>query len=382
MSDLAFRINPNIILGSYTITMLAQQALEWGHRYMIIADPVLSELKLLQKLTDTLNSRKIENFVFNELSDGGSTKSIQRALALAKEGHIHGIIAFGGTKVLNVAQITAALYNESHDFYTFVEGAAPNSNPIPCICIPSTYREPFVFTNQIPITDSRNHQIRMMKTQNNLCKLLLIDPNLMVTLTENQTATLSIEILAMAIEAYISQKANFFSDMFAEKGVQLLSYAMNGSPSLEITTPAEILLAQAGVMVSLATTSSSLGLTSMLSMTINSRYRISKSLISSILLPFMIDDAAKFKSAEIEKLAHIMKMIPDDLTGSEAIKAFNDNIRQRIAMSNLPARLKDLQLSIEQLSLCVEDCAQIDIINKLPRSMNTDDIFDFVKSAY
>ena len=382
MSDLAFRINPNIILGSYTVSRLGQQALEWGNRFMIIADPILSEVNLLQKLTETLNARHIENFVFNELSDGGSTKSIQRALSLAKEGHIHGIIAFGGTKALSVAQVTAALYNESHDFYNFVEGASPNTNPIPCICIPSTYREPFVFTNQIPIIDSRNHQIRMMKVQNNVCRLLLIDPNLMLTLTENQTSTLSIEILAMALEAYISQKANFFSDMFAEKGVELLSYAINGSPSLEITTPAEILLAQAGVMISLATTSSSLGLTSMLAMTINSRYRISKPLISSILLPYMLDDAAKFKSARIEKIAHLMHIIPDDATGESAVKMFTDNIRQRIAMSNLPARLKDLQLTIEQLALSVEDCGQIDIINKLPRSMNTDELFDFVKSAY
>ena len=30
----------------------------------------------------------------------------------------------------------------------------------------------------------------------------------------------------------------------------------------------------------------------------------------------------------------------------------------------------------------VEDVKQIDIVNTLPRSMSTDDIFDFVKKAY
>ena len=44
--------------------------------------------------------------------------------------------------------------------------------------------------------------------------------------------------------------------------------------------------------------------------------------------------------------------------------------------------LKDLQLSMEQLSLVAEDAGQIDIITKLPRSMSTDDIFDFIKNAY
>jgi len=382
MADLAFRINPNIILGTYTTTRLGQQVLEWGKRFMIIADPILAELKVTDKITEILSNRKIESFLFTELSEGASTKTVQRALTLAKEGHIHGIIALGGIKTLNIAQVTAALFNEAHGFYTFVDGAAPTTSPIPCICIPTSYREPFSFGNLIPITDSRNHQVKMIKVQNNICKLLLVDPNLMLTLTNNQRQTISLEILSMAMEAYLSQKANFFSDMFAEKSFELLAYAMNGTDSLEITTPAETLLAQAGVMVSLATTSSSLGLCSMLSMTINSRYQISKSLVSSILLPYVIEDAAKFKSAKIEKIAHMTKMIPDELTGEAAAQAFADNIRQRIAKENLPARLKELQLSIEQLSYAVEDCGTLDIINQLPRSMSTDELFDFLKTTY
>ena len=61
--------------------------------------------------------------------------------------------------------------------------------------------------------------------------------------------------------------------MFVEKGLELLAYALDGSPSLDITTPEEILLAQAGIMISLASASSSLGLSSLLAMTINSRYQ-------------------------------------------------------------------------------------------------------------
>lgn len=382
MSDFIFRITPNIVLGSYTISRLGQQVMEWGTRFMLIVDPVLNEMKIQEKVVQSLNDRKIENFVFNELTEGTTTKTVQRALALAKESHVHGIIAVGGTKALSIGRLVAAFFNEIHDFYTFVDGALPTTSPIPCICVPTTFRTPFVFTNEVPVTDSRNNQLKLMKVQNNLCKLVLVDPNLMLTLTENQKATIAIEVMNMGVEAYLSQKANFFSDMFVEKGLQLLSYAMDGSPTLEITTPEEILLAQAGVMISLASASSSLGLSSLLSMTINSRYHLSKSLISAILFAYSVEDAAQYKSAKIEKLARVMNIVSEDTVGTEAVKAFIDNIRQRIAKANLPARLKDIQLSIEKLSLAVEDVSQIDIINKLPRSMSTDEIFDFIKLAY
>ena len=382
MGDFAFRITPNIILGSYTLSRLPQQVMEWGTRFMIIADPVLNEFGTIQKITQSFTDRKIEHFVFSEISEGNTSQLAKRALALAKEGHVHGIIAIGGSKALNIGRIVAAFFNEVHDFNNFVDGALPTTSPIPCICVPTIFSTPFIFTNEIPIKDSRNNQLKLMKVQNNLCKLVLVDPNLMLTLTQNQKSTIAIEVMSMAIEAYLSQKANFFSDMFVEKGLELLAYALDGSPSLDITTPEEILLAQAGIMISLASASSSLGLSSLLAMTINSRYQINKSLVSSILLSYSSEDAANFKSVQIEKLSHIMRVVPKEITGPEAVKMFIDNIRQRIAKANLPTRLKDLQLSMEQLSLVAEDAGQIDIITKLPRSMSTDDIFDFIKNAY
>ena len=382
MNDFVFRITPNIVLGPYTISRLGQQVREWGTRFMVILDPFLNEAKIAEQIMQSLIDRKVESFVFAELTEGTSTKTIERALALAKEGHVHGIIAIGGEKAIDVGRAVAALYNEVHDLYTFVDGAMPNAAPIPCICVPTTYRAPFIFTSDIPITDARNHQLKIMRVQNAICKLVIIDPNLMLTLTDNQKATLSMEILSMAVEAYLSQKANFFSDMFVEKGLEVLNYALEGSPSLDITTPAEVLLAQAGCMISMAVASSSIGMNTLLSLSIYSRYHNSKSLVSSILLPYSLEDAAKFKVARLDKIAHILKACPEDVVEADAAKALIEYTRQKIAQFNLPTRLKDLNFTIEQLSLAVEDVSNINIMNTLPRSMTTDDLFDFIKQAY
>ena len=204
----------------------------------------------------------------------------------------------------------------------------------------------------------------------------------MMTLTENQRSTFSLEILALAVEAYLSQKSNFLSEMFVEKGLEVLSYALDGSPSLDITTPAEVLLSQAGCLISMAAASSSIGMVSLLSQSIYSRYAKSKSLVSSILLPYALEDASKFKVFKLTKIAHIMKTCDKNIEGEEAAKSLIEYTRQKIAQYSLPTRLKDLALSIEELSLPVEDISHINIINTLPRSMTTDDLFDFIKGAY
>ena len=382
MADLAFRINPNIILGPYTISRLGAQVHEWGSRYMVIMDPMLNEAQLAGQIMQSLIDRKIESFVFAELAEGPTSQVIARALGLAKEGHVHGIIAIGGEKAIQVGRAVAAYYNEVHDFYNFVDGALPTANAIPCICIPTTYRSPFMFTQDIPIVDSRSHQLKFLRVQGGVCKLVLADPNLMLTLTENQKSSLAIELISIAVEAYLSQKANFFSDMFIEKGLEILSYALDGSPTLDITTPAEVLTAQAGCLISLGAAASSVGVGSLLSLSIYSRYHKSKSLISSILLPVQLEDVSKFKLAKVEKLAHFLRTCPEETTGEDAAKQLTEYVRQRIAKAALPTRLKDLNLTIEQLSLPVEDIRAVNLINNLPRSMTTDDLFDFVKLAY
>lgn len=382
MSDFIFRISPNIILGPYTVSRLGQQVQEWGTRFMVIMDPILNESGVSAKIMQSLTDRKIDCFVFSELNDGSSSKTIERALNLAKEGHVHGIIAVGGEKAINIGRSVAAFYNEVHNLYTFIDNALPTTQSLPCICIPTTYRTPYVFSSEIPVIDSRSNQLKILKVQNNVCKLMMVDPNLMLSLTENQKATLSIELISMAIEAYLSQKANFFGDMFVEKGLEILSYALDGSPSLDITTPAEVLLAEAGTMISMANSTSSLGMCSLLSLSIYSRYHINKSLISSILLPYALEDTAKYKSAELEKLSRILRCCDEEASQEEAVNALIEYIRQKIAIANLPTRLKDLRLTIEQLSLAVEDISQIDLVHSLPRSMTTDDLFDFIKAAY
>ncbi len=382
MADFIFRISPNIVLGSYTTSRLSQFARDFGSKFMIIMDPVLKEVGLADKILQSLTDRKIDFFTFSELTEGASTKTIQQALALAKDAHIHGIIAIGGGKTLQIGRAVSAYYNEIQDLYTFIDGSSPTAAPLPFICVPTTPRAPFIFTDTVPVVDARSMHLTLLKVQNGLCKLALFDPNLTVTLTENQNESMSLEILCLAVESYLSPKSSFFSDMINEKSVELLSYAMDGSPNLSTTTPAEVLLSQGGCMASLGSACSSIGAATLLAMCINSRYKISRALTASILFPYIIEDAARFKTDRIIKLAKLFQLSSSADKPETIVSSFSDNIRQRLAKANLPTRLKDLSISIEQLALAAEDAGNLDLITSLPRSMTTDDLFDLIKLAY
>ena len=77
-----------------------------------------------------------------------------------------------------------------------------------------------------------------------------------------------------------------------------------------------------------------------------------------------------------------MNLQTEDKTQEEIAAAFADDVRKKLALANLPARLKDLSLTMEQLSLAAEDAGQLDLINGMPRSMTADDLFELIKLAY
>ncbi|MBQ2572157.1 MAG: iron-containing alcohol dehydrogenase, partial [Treponema sp.] len=62
MSDFIFRIQPNIVLGSYTTSRLGQYIRDYGSKFMVIIDPILKQVGNAEKITNTLTDRKIDFF--------------------------------------------------------------------------------------------------------------------------------------------------------------------------------------------------------------------------------------------------------------------------------------------------------------------------------
>ncbi len=383
MSDFIFRVSPNVIIASYSASRLGQFACEYGKRFMMVMDPVLRSVGLAEKITQSLTDRSVDFFVFDELGEVTDSKTIDAAVKLARSSHIQGVIAAGGGKAVSVGCAVAALFNEKNDIYSFLDGDSVSVQPLPFIAFCTTCREPNVFTDKIPLIDSRGGQLKLLKVQNSLCRATVFDPNMSVTLTENQTESMELESLCLAAESYFSQKANFFSDMLSEKAAELLHLTMDGSESLTVTTPKEELRVQGGCLASIAASAGSFGPAGLLAMTINGRFKISRSLVASILFPYVIEDCAKFKTDRVSKFAEFFGIESAEGAGPEVTaQTLADNIRQRMAKANLPTRLKDLSVSIEQLALAAEDAGKLEYANYLPRSMTSDDFFELIKAAF
>jgi alcohol dehydrogenase len=382
MADFVFRISPNVILGPYTMARLGQIATAWGSNYMLIADPILKEFNLIEKVVSALEEKGVSVFVFDDIPSGATSSTLEQALSLARGAHVHGVISFGGMKTAALGRAIAALFNEDHDIYDYLAGAQPYSGALPFIEVPSTCRDPFVFMDRTPVIDARNRQLKLMKTQTGLCKAVVVDPNLYMHMSPNTAVSMVFHAVTLAVEGYVSTKSNFFSETILGKSIEMLLLALDPEQSKLVGTPSEMLIAQGGCMASMGVAISSPGVATAISLACNARYKTSSSLVCSVLLPYIMEDAAR---AKIDRIATIGKMLGVSGAGlgtSDIARAAIDDIRRRLALAGLPTRLKDLGLSIDQLVPAAEDAAALDLMNYIPRAMSSDDLFDLIKQAY
>lgn len=380
-SDLVFNISQNIVLGSFTINKLPLYLREHGNAFMLIMEQPLKGTDIGKQLLKTLDEHEIKYFIYDNTEEGAESKNVECALKLARQAKINGVVAIGITQTLLLGAVVASTYNDERSIYDIIDsGDVMKSEPLPLICVPSTIRVPYVFTSSIPFIDSRSKRAKLLKVQKNLCKLVMWDSELTTTLSDNTKLSTCIEALNLAFEAYVSQKANFFSDMFAKKAVERLSYAMNGAESLDVTTPKPLLLTQGGFLSSIAVATSAAGVASLLSIVINARYGVSLSQTCSILFPYMIEDAIKFKAQRIEELVAVLSK-GQGAAGIQNTADFLKDVKQRLSEEGLPQKLGELGLTIDKLALIAEDAAALDMSNTLPRSMTTDELFEMLKAA-
>ena len=166
MSVFIFKISPNIVLGSYTATRLGQYALEYGSNFLVLMDPVLKESGTASKVTASLAERNVDYFVFDEIPLGSDSETAKVVLKLAQDAKVHGVIAVGGGRTLSLARIVCALYYEnSKSIYDYIdENLIPPKRTLPLICLPSTNRDSFIFTDRAFVTDARSTKVKLIKT--------------------------------------------------------------------------------------------------------------------------------------------------------------------------------------------------------------------------
>jgi alcohol dehydrogenase len=384
--DFSFSVRPRIWVGPDSLLRLpllaGELAGEGRARCLLVVDPLLYESKTVDRVRSLLDERGIQVLVFDEIADRATSRVADDALRLARGSRSPMVIALGGIKTLMVGRAAAALAQSDLDLDSVIDGKDYRGAGVPLIEIPTSLRHPFLSQDCVLIPDGRDRRIRLTRIPGSAPAAVLIDPGLSASLPHKLAASCVIDGLLGTVEAYVSSKSSFMSDIFLEKSAASLASALNSLIARPDDPAARAEAWKGSFMSALGQGMSAPGLGTAVALAINARWPVPKAAIAAILLPYSMEVASK---SRLEKVAALAGFFGEDVSESspqEAAAKAVEWLRTRLGLLKVPSRLKDFDLVLDRLVESARDARELDFMNYLPRAASVDDVFDFVKTAF
>ena len=378
MPDILFHVPTRVVFGLDTVNRIGQLAAEYGERAFLVTEAILYEGKVINKVQEILDKKGVQHIVFDEVVPNATSKTVDDGVTLARGSHADVVIGLGGVRTLSIAKAIAMTATADHDMDDFLSGIQPQAD----IEVPTTCRDPFLFSDEYLMVDGRDRTGRIGRAQKGITKAALIDPKLSLTLPAKYTATTIMDTLLGCIEGYLSAKANFLSDTYFLRAMELLGSMIKDGILNVDDIRMRMNASVAGLLMGLGLSTSRLGIGSALSFAINARFMAPKSWVSTILLPYVMEFAVNVRG---DRIAQIAKLLGEDVTDATSVEApvrAIDAVRRIIASLGLPTRLREFDLSLDEMIEVAGAARSFDMMNYLPRVVSTEDIYELIKSAF
>ncbi|HVO39617.1 MAG TPA: iron-containing alcohol dehydrogenase [Spirochaetia bacterium] len=382
MPDILFHVPARVVFGLDTVNRIGQVVAEHGERAFLVTEAILYEGKLINRVQDILDKKGVQHIVFDEVVPNATSTTVDDGVTLARGSHADVVIGLGGVRTLSVARCIAMTAPGPHDMDEFLSGIQPAGDPLPYIEVPTTCRNPFMFVDEYLMIDGRDRTGRIGRTQKGITKAALIDPKLCLTLPAKYTATTVMDTLLGCIEGYLSSRANFLSDTYLSRAIEVLGGVIRDGLQNVDDLRMRMNASTAGLLLGLGLSTTKLGIGSALSFALNSRFMVPKSWVSTILLPYVLEFALNVRGDRIGQIARFLGEDVSDASPVEAPARAVEAVRRIVSSLGLPTRLREFDLTLDEMVEVAGVARSFDMMNYLPRVVSTEDIYELIKSAF
>jgi len=191
-------------------------------RALIVTDKMMVQLGYAGTIAQALAQHDIACDVFDDTVPEPTVASIGAGVAAARDGDYDCIIALGGGSPIDSAKAISILARFGGVMQDYRFPRMVNEQGLPLIAIPTTAGTGSEVTRFTIITDETSDEKMLCVGLGFMPVAALVDYNLTMSLPARITADTGIDALTHAMEAYVSKKANPYSDSQAIAAIGLI----------------------------------------------------------------------------------------------------------------------------------------------------------------
>ncbi len=387
MNPFSFATTAQILCESGSAAQLGELCkLRDAHRVLIVTDPGITKIGLLNDVLPTLAKAQVAAEVFDKVEADPPESVVLAAVEQAKSMQAELIIGFGGGSSMDVAKLVALLAHPNctqtlQDIYGV--GNARGQR-LPLIQVPTTAGTGSEVTQIAIITTGATTKMGVVSPIL-LPDLALLDADLTLGLPSHVTAATGIDAMVHAIEAYTSKiKKNPLSDMLAREALRLLAVNLDAVVQDGQNREARQAMLLGALLAGQAFANAPVAAVHALAYPLGGHYHIPHGLSNALVLPTVIEfnaPAAAPLYAELAPLIVGRALVPGDAESltEQLVRALGD-LSPRCG---LPSRLRDAGVPKDALEMLAKDAMlQQRLLVNNPREVTEADALAIYNLAY
>ncbi len=291
-----------IVAGGGAVGQIAEVLGKFGlSRPLIVTDPVMVSTGLIAKCLAPLDAAGIEADVFSDTVPDPTDTVVEAGVAALCRGSFDCLIGFGGGSPMDTAKAIAILAATGGKMRDSKVPVAADSAALPVIAVPTTGGTGSECTRFTVIADVERDEKMLIAGLGALPLAAIVDYELTFTVPPRTTADTGVDSLTHALEAYVSRRANPFSDALALSAMRLIGTHLRDAYREPANAAAREGMMLGSMQAGLAFSNSSVALVHGMSRPIGAHFHVPHGLSNAMLLPAVTRfsvDAAPARYAE------------------------------------------------------------------------------------
>jgi alcohol dehydrogenase class IV len=344
--------SPKIAFGEDALEALKE--LE-GKRAYIVTDKVIRSLGYVDIVLKYLNEAGFDVEVFDEVKPEPSIEDIIAGAERLSNFSPDWIIGLGGGSCMDAAKAMWVLYERPDinlaDISPLLKLGLRKKARL--ACIPTTSGTGSEASWVMVITDERQRFKMELASRELYPNISIVDPKLTLSMPKKLAAYTAIDALINAIEAYVSQWKNDFSDALAIKAAQLIfKYFLRVYENREDEEAREK-MHNAATMAGLAYSNSQVGVAHSLGHAFGAVFKVPHGLATGVFLPYSIEFNAKEAAERYWELAEAIGIKSE--SAEEAVVKLVAAVKEFMKKVELPLSIKEMGIKWEDYLSNLDD---------------------------
>ncbi len=275
-----------LLVAGGAVKQIADVLAKFGlSRPLIVSDPFMLKLGLIDRCLAPLAAAGIKADVFSDTIPEPTDTVIETGVAAFAKAPYDCLIGFGGGSPIDTAKAIAVLASGGGKMRDYKVPFAADRGAVPVIAIPTTAGTGSECTRFTVITDTERDEKMLINGLGCLPLAAIVDYELTLTVPPRTTADTGVDSFTHALEAFVSKRANPFSDALALAAMDLIGKNIRVAYAEPDNHAAREAMMIGATQAGLAFSNSSVALVHGMSRPIGAHFHVPHGLSNAMLLP-------------------------------------------------------------------------------------------------